>query len=289
MTLAPLPDTFTEPLVRLALDEDLGGIGGIGGIGDITTQAIVPPERIWKAALVARKPGVVAGLDLARMAFRLTEPSLAFDILKPDGSQVKTGERIALVHGFAAAIITAERVALNFLCHLSGIATATHKLVEAVKPHKAHIVCTRKTTPGLRAIEKYAVRAGGGINHRFGLYDAVLIKDNHIAVAGGIRKAVEKARETVGPSVKIELEVDTLEQLKQALDLPLDIVLFDNMDPATLKKAVALVDGRFITEASGGVTLENVNAIAATGVDRISVGFITHSAPILDIGLDEVG
>lgn len=279
--LTPLPDTLIEPLVRDALAEDLGGIG------DITTDTIIPPERMWKGALVARKPGIVAGLDLARMAFRLTDASIAFDVVMPDGAAVKPKDTIAVIHGPAKPIITAERVALNYLCHLSGIATATHNLVEAVKPHKARICDTRKTTPGLRALEKYAVLAGGGINHRFGLYDAVLIKDNHIAVAGGVREAVLKARAKVGPSVKIELEVDTLDQLQQALDLPIDIVLLDNMDVATLKKAVEMVGGRFVTEASGGVTLETVAAIASTGVDRISVGAITHSAPILDIGLDE--
>jgi nicotinate-nucleotide pyrophosphorylase (carboxylating) len=282
MKLAPLPDTLIEPLVRAALDEDLGGIG------DITTDAIVPPERLWKGALVARRPGIVAGIDLARMAFRLIDPSIAFDGRIADGSAVKPGDSIALVHGLAAAILTAERVALNFLCHLSGIATATQALVEAAKPHKAHICDTRKTTPTLRRLEKYAVLAGGGFNHRFGLYDAMLIKDNHIVIAGGVRAAVLKAREAMGPSVKMEVEIDTLDQLRDVLDLPIDIVLLDNMDAATLKEAVKLVDGRFITEASGGVTLKNVNAIAATGVDRISVGAITHSAGILDIGLDEL-
>jgi nicotinate-nucleotide pyrophosphorylase (carboxylating) len=204
-----------------------------------------------------------------------------------DGDRLKPNQIIATLQGPALAILSAERVALNFLCHLSGIATATHQLVEAVKPYKSQIVCTRKTTPGLRLVEKYAVRAGGGRNHRFGLDDAVLIKDNHRKAAGGIKAAVAKARKSTGHLVKIEIEVDTLKQLEEALAQPIDAVLLDNMDPKMLKKAVALVQGRVTTEASGGVTLKTVADIAASGVDVISVGWITHSAPILDIGLDE--
>ncbi len=281
MPLNPLPDILLEPLVRNALLEDLGRAG------DITTDAILPASQKWKGALVARQQGIVAGLDLVRIAFRLIDPSVRFQVKKTDGAKVKPNDVIATLSGSARAIITAERVALNFMCHLSGVATATHQLVQAVKPYRARICCTRKTTPGLRAVEKYAVRAGGGSNHRFGLDDAVLIKDNHIAAAGGVRKAVMRARENIGHLVKIELEVDTLEQLRQALDLPIDVVLLDNMKPAMLKKAVQMVNGRFITEASGGVNLETAPAIAASGVDMISVGWITHSAPILDIGLDE--
>ncbi len=281
MHFTPLSDVVIEPLVRNALQEDLGRAG------DVTTDAIIPVESKWKGALVARQEGVIAGLDLVRIAFRLTDPSTRIDVKKPDGSKVKPGDVIAAVSGPARAIITAERVALNFLSHLSGIATATHNLVQAVKPYKTRICCTRKTTPGLRILEKYAVRAGGGSNHRFGLDDAVLIKDNHIAVAGGVRQAVMRARENVGHLVKVELEVDTLEQLEEAVELPIDAVLLDNMSPATLKKAVALVKGRFPTEASGRVTVDTANEIAASGVDIISAGWITHSAPILDIGLDE--
>jgi len=281
MRLSPLPDIVIEPLVRHALLEDLGRAG------DLTTDAIIPPQKQWKGALVARKSGVLAGLDLARIAFRLIDPSIKFLAKKADGDRIKTGDVLATMTGSAASIITAERVALNYLCHMSGIATATRVLVEAVKPHKTRICCTRKTTPGLRALEKYAVRAGGGSNHRFGLDDAVLIKDNHIAVAGGVRQAVERARANVGHLVKIELEVDTLEQLREALKLPIDAVLLDNMTPAVLKKAVAMVKGRFTTEASGSVTADTAPAIAAAGVDIISAGWITHSAPILDIGLDE--
>jgi nicotinate-nucleotide pyrophosphorylase (carboxylating) len=281
MTLTPLPDILLEPIVRNALAEDLGRAG------DITTDAVIPADLIWQGALVARQPGVIAGLDLARLAFHTLDPSVIFEPHIKDGAAVKPKDKIATIKGKARAIITGERVALNFLSHLSGIATATHNLVEAVKPHKGRISCTRKTTPGLRLLEKYAVRAGGGINHRFGLDDAVLIKDNHIAAAGNIRTAVLRARDAVGHLVKIELEVDTLDQLKEALDLPIDCVLLDNMDPATLKQAVTLVNGRFTTEASGGITISTVNAIAASGVDVISTGWITHSAPILDIGLDE--
>ena len=242
---------------------------GFGPRGDITTEAIIPAEAKWTAALNVRQAGVVAGLDLARLAFYLFDPSVRFTPLKKDGDAVKAGDCLAKVEGPARSLLSAERVALNFLCHLSGIATETNKLVEAVKPHKARICCTRKTTPGLRAIEKYAVRAGGGSNHRFGLDDAVLIKDNHIAVAGGVRAAVERARNAIGHLVKVELEVDTLAQLDEAIALlpthPIDAVLLDNMDPATLRAAVEKVAGRMTTDASGGVTLKTVAAIAATG------------------------
>lgn len=281
MGLTPLPDVMLESLVRDALLEDLGRAG------DITSNAVIMPHHVFHGQLVARHPGVVAGIDLVRLTFRLIDPSVVFDPQTADGTAVKLGSAIAHVKGPARSILAGERVALNFLCHMSGIATATHNLVEAVKGTKAHICCTRKTTPGLRMIEKYAVRAGGGSNHRFGLDDAVLIKDNHIAAAGGIRPAVLRAREAVGHLVKIEFEVDTLEQLAEAITLPIDAVLLDNMDPPMLKKAVDLVAGRFVTEASGRVTLESAPAIAASGVDIISVGRITHSAPILDIGLDE--
>ena len=281
MALEALHDLLLEPLVRNALAEDLGRAG------DITTNAVIPADQKWSGVLAAREAGIIAGLDLARLTFRMLDASVDFELHMRDGAQIKSGSKIATISGSARAIITGERVALNFLSHMSGIATATNKLVEAAKPHKAKICCTRKTNPGLRLVEKYAVRAGGGINHRFGLDDAVLIKDNHIAAAGGIRQAVLRARESVGHLVKIELEVDSLEQLKEALNLPLDAVLLDNMDPATLKEAVGMVGGKFTTEASGRVTAETVNAIAASGVDVISCGWITHSAPILDIGLDE--
>ncbi|MER8480193.1 carboxylating nicotinate-nucleotide diphosphorylase [Mesorhizobium sp. M0045] len=283
MTLSPLPTVMLEPLVRAALLEDLGRAG------DLTTEAIVPKERQAGTVLAARQSGVVAGLDLAMLAFRLIDPDIEISVERADGSNVMDGEVIASVVGPARAILTAERTALNFLCHLSGIATATASIVAAVRGYGAKIVCTRKTTPGLRAVEKYAVRAGGGSNHRFGLDDAILIKDNHIAIAGGVRPALERARRRAGHLVKIEVEVDTLAQLEEVLGFAPDAVLLDNMSLADLRRAVAIVGGRAITEASGGIASDTARAIAATGVDLISVGRLTHSAPILDIGLDYWG
>ncbi|OCX21571.1 nicotinate-nucleotide diphosphorylase (carboxylating) [Mesorhizobium hungaricum] len=271
---------MVEPLVRAALLEDLGRAG------DLTTDAIVPADAIATMVLATRQPGVIAGLDVATLAFELIDPRTEITVVYPDGSSLSGGDVIATVRGPARALLTAERSALNFLCHLSGIATQTAAVVEAVRDHKAKIVCTRKTTPGLRALEKYAVRAGGGTNHRFGLDDAVLIKDNHIAIAGDIRTAVKRARTAAGHMVKIEVEVDTLDQLDMALAANVDAVLLDNMSVEQLTEAVAMVGGRAITEASGRVTAQTARAIAATGVDLISVGWITHSAPILDIGLD---
>lgn len=269
-----------EPLVRAALLEDFGRAG------DLTTDAVVPKDHHATTVLTARQAGTVAGLDLATLAFRLIDQSVDVKVHLPDGIAVAQGEIIASVSGPARAILTAERTALNFLCHLSGIATATASVVAAVRGHAAKIVCTRKTTPGLRAVEKYAVRAGGGANHRFGLDDAILIKDNHIAVAGGIRPAIERARAGAGHLVKIEVEVDTLAQLEEALPLAPDAVLLDNMSVDALRQAVAMVAGRAITEASGRITVNTASAVAATGVDLISIGWLTHSAPILDIGLD---
>lgn len=283
MTRPPLPRIMLEPLVRNALLEDLGRAG------DLTTDAIVPLNAKVETALVARQTGVVAGLDLARLAFELIDPAIAVNIAKPDGSLVHPGDVIATVSGPARGILTAERVALNFLGHLSGVASATASIVASIKGHKAQIVCTRKTTPGLRAVEKYAVRMGGGHNHRFGLDDAVLIKDNHVAIAGSVTEALARAREGVGHLVKIELEVDSLPQLEEALGAGVDAVLLDNMTPETLAKAVALVAGRAITEASGRVTPQTAPAIAACGVDLISIGWLTHSAAVLDIGLDVRG
>jgi nicotinate-nucleotide pyrophosphorylase (carboxylating) len=276
----PLPAILLEPLIRAALLEDLGRAG------DITTDSIVPAETRARLALNARQPGVVAGLDLAALAFRLVDPEISFETIRPDGCAVAPGDVIARAEGPARGLLTGERVALNFLCHLSGIASATAAIVAAVHPHKARITCTRKTTPGLRAVQKYAVRVGGGANHRFGLDDAVLIKDNHIAVAGGIRPAVERARAAIGHLVKIEIEVDTLDQLREVLTLPVDAVLLDNMTPEQLREAVLLVDGRLITEASGRITAATAPAVAASGVDLISIGWLTHSVPVLDIGLD---
>ncbi|PPQ29709.1 nicotinate-nucleotide diphosphorylase (carboxylating) [Rhodopila globiformis] len=276
----PLPTVMIEPAVRATLLEDLGRAG------DLTTDSIVPAEARASTALVARQAGVVAGLDFAATAFRLIDPSISVAVERPDGSRLAPGDRIATISGPARGILTAERTALNFLCHLSGVASATRGIADAIAGHKAQVCCTRKTMPGLRFAQKYAVRVGGGSNHRFGLDDAVLIKDNHVAIAGGVRTAVERARAGAGHLVKIELEVDTLEQLQQALALKVDAVLLDNMGPEMLRQAVGMVDGRAITEASGRIRPETAPAIAASGVDLLSVGWLTHSATVLDIGLD---
>ena len=280
MTVPPLPTIMIEPLVRAALLEDLGRAG------DITTDAVVPSDARATTALVARKPGIVAGLDCARIAFQLIEPALKFDTLRPDGSTIAAGETIATIAGPTRGILSAERVALNFICHLSGIASAAAAIVQSIRGTHARLVCTRKTMPGVRALQKYAVRVGGGFNHRFGLDDGVLIKDNHVAAAGGIAAAVTRARAAIGHLVKIELEVDTLAQLEEALQLKVDAVLLDNMSPEDLRRAVALVNGRLVTEASGRITPESAPAVAATGVDLLSSGWLTHSVTALDIGLD---
>lgn len=277
---APLPDLLVEPLVRAALAEDLGRAG------DITTDAIVPPDETGSAVMATRAAGVIAGLQPAAIAFRLLDPAMEVEILKPDGAAVAPGDAVMRVRGSARALLTAERVALNFACSLSGVATATADLVRRAAGHKAMITCTRKTTPGLRALQKAAVRAGGGANHRFGLDDAVLIKDNHVALAGGVAPAIARVRAAVGHLVKIEVEVDTLEQLRQAMAAAPDAVLLDNMPPDVLKDAVGMIAGRAVAEASGGITPETVADIAASGVDLISAGWLTHSAKSLDLGLD---
>jgi len=269
-----------EPIVRAALLEDLGRAG------DITSDAVVPAEARVEAVMAARQQGVVAGLEAGLLAFELLDPDLRIERVCPDGSRVERGQTVARISGRARPVLAAERSALNLVSRLSGVATATRSLVDAIGGHKAKIVCTRKTTPGLRILEKEAVRLGGGANHRFGLDDAMLIKDNHVALAGGVAAALQRAREHAGHLVKIELEVDTLDQLAEALDHGLDAVLLDNMDPPTLRRAVAMVAGRAVTEASGRITRETVPEIAAAGVDLISSGWITHSAPILDLGLD---
>lgn len=278
--LTPLPDLLVEPVVRRAYEEDLGLAG------DVTTQAVVPAEAQARALIRARQPGRIAGIRIAAFAFRFLDPAIQVEILKEDGQDVQPGEALARISGPARSILTAERTSLNLLGHLSGIATVTARIVASVRPHKTRIVCTRKTSPGLRALEKWAVRAGGGANHRFGLDDGILIKDNHIVVAGGIGPAVARANAFAGHMVRIEVEVDTLEQLDEALAAGVDAVLLDNMSPETLRQAVTRVDGRAITEASGRITEETAPAIAASGVDLISVGWITHSAPTLDVGLD---
>ena len=279
-----LPEPLIASAVAGALAEDLGLAG------DVTTDAVIAPEATASAVFAARKPGVIAGLQVAAATFRHLDPAVKIQVFTPDGEAVEPGKVIARASGNARALLTAERVALNFLGRMSGIATLTRRYVDAVAGTRAQIADTRKTTPGLRAFEKYAVRAGGGMNHRIGLFDAVLIKDNHIAVAGGVGQAVAAARARVGHMVKIEVEVDTLDQLGEALQHHIEAVLLDNMTPDQLAKAVRIVAGRAVTEASGGVNLDTVRAIAEAGVDLISVGALTHSATVLDIGLDiEIG
>jgi nicotinate-nucleotide pyrophosphorylase (carboxylating) len=276
----PPPRPIVEEAVRRAFAEDLGRAG------DITTAATVDAASRSTARIVARRAGTLAGVAIAREAFLQLDPSLEFVADAADGDAVARGATIARLGGSSRSLLTAERTALNILGHLSGIATATRSLVDAVAGTKATIVCTRKTTPGLRALEKYAVRCGGGGNHRFGLDDAVLIKDNHLVAAGGVAPAVRRARAHVGHLVKVECEVKSLAELDEALAERVDAVLLDNMNPELLRQAVERVAGRVLTEASGGITLETVRAVAESGVDLISVGWITHSAPCLDVALD---
>jgi nicotinate-nucleotide pyrophosphorylase (carboxylating) len=280
--LVPPPPLLYESLLRRALKEDLGRAG------DLTTDAVVPVELRAVAEVLVRRAGRLAGLIPALRAFTLLDPGCETELRVPDGSDVDAGATVARVRGPARALLTAERTALNLLGRLSGIATATREMVAAVGDHPAAVVCTRKTTPGLRALEKWAVRAGGGANHRFGLDDAVLIKDNHRILAGGVRPAVERARARVGHLVKIEVEVDRLEELDEALEVGVDAVLLDNMTPEELREAVRRCRsaGGVLTEASGGITPQTVGEVAATGVDLISVGWLTHSAPALDVAMD---
>lgn len=280
MTPGPLPRLLLEPLVRDALAEDLGRAG------DLTTDAVVPVGARDAFVITARAGGTVAGLDLAHLAFTLVDPGVRFTPYLQDGDRVRAGSRIARVEGPARALLTAERVALNFLGHLSGVASATATIVDAVAHTSTRVCCTRKTTPGLRTVEKYAVRCGGGANHRFGLDDAVLVKDNHVAVAGSVTEAVRRVRAAVGHLVAIEVEVDSLDQLEELLRSPVDAVLLDNMPPEVTAEAVRLVAGRMVTEASGTVTAATAPALAEAGVDLVSAGWITHSAPVLDLGLD---
>lgn len=280
VAVVPPARLLYRSVLRAAMIEDLGTAG------DLTTDAIVGPTVTADATIVARSAGRVAGLDAATATFELLDAAVVIDHRTSDGTDVGAGTVLTRVHGPARAILTAERVALNLLGHLCGIATATAQLVDAVGDHPTRIAPTRKTTPGLRLLERHAVRAGGGVDHRFGLTDGVLIKDNHIAVAGSITAAVERARHRVGHMVKIEVEVDTLEQLDEAAGLAIDAVLLDNMPPPMLAEAVGRVPAGVVTEASGGITVDTVPAIAATGVDLISTGWITHSAPALDVGMD---
>lgn len=281
--IPPLSPIILDPIVRLALAEDLGRAG------DLTTDATIPPETQLSVVVAARKSGVIAGLDAASYSARLVDPELTLEIEKPDGSRLTPGDVVARMSGSARSILTAERTVLNFLGRLSGVATLTRQYVDAVAHTNAKIVCTRKTTPGHRALEKRAVRCGGGTSHRYGLDDAILIKDNHIAACGGsIADTLARARAYAGHLRMIEIEVDTLDQLEQALQHGPHAILLDNMSLDQLREAVRVTAGRVTLEASGGVTLETVAAIAETGVDFISSGTLTHSAPNLDLGLDVV-
>ncbi|HEX3916418.1 MAG TPA: carboxylating nicotinate-nucleotide diphosphorylase [Caulobacteraceae bacterium] len=278
--LEPLPDLLIEPIVRAALAEDLGRAG------DITSAACIEADARLTAQFATRKTGVVAGLACARLAIAVLEPAARFETIGKDGDWVQAGAPLARVDANARALLSAERVALNLLGRLCGVATLTRAYVDAVAGTGATITDTRKTTPGLRALEKYAVRCGGGVNHRFGLDDAILIKDNHVAAAGGVAPAIRRAKSVLGHLVKVECEVDGLDQLAEALAERPDVIMLDNFSLADLRTAVALAKGKVVLEASGGVTLGTVRPIAETGVDVISVGALTHSAPVLDIGLD---
>ena len=278
--IAPLPDLLIEPIVRASLAEDLGRAG------DVTALACIDADARLAASFGARKAGTIAGLACARLAILALDPAATFETLVGDGDQVEAGTVLARVDANARALLSAERTALNLLGRLSGIATLTRAYVDAVVGTSASITDTRKTTPGLRALEKYAVRCGGGVNHRFGLDDAILIKDNHVAACGGVRPAIERARAFAGHLVKVECEVDSLDQFDQALAAGPDVIMLDNFSLEDLREAVARNAGRLVLEASGGVNLDTVAAIAATGVNVISVGALTHSAPVLDIGLD---
>ena len=268
------------PLVQAALAEDLGRRG------DVTSQATIPVDMSAQLQIRARQAGVICGMDLAKLAFAMVDADIEFIAQVIDGESVAAGAVLAVVRGNARQLLTAERTALNFLTHLSGIATATRQIVDSVADYPAQITCTRKTIPGLRTVQKYAVRCGGGRNHRLGLDDAILIKDNHIAIAGDITTAIEQAQNFAGHLIPIEVEVDTLAQLALALDAGVSLVLLDNMSPNILRQAVAMCQGRAKTEASGGITPKSVQAVAETGVDFIAMGYLTHSTTALDIGLD---
>ncbi|MES2032892.1 MAG: carboxylating nicotinate-nucleotide diphosphorylase [Pseudomonadota bacterium] len=278
--IAPLPDLLIEPIVRAALAEDLGRAG------DVTALACIDADSRIEAVFATRKEGRIAGLACARLALQALDPTAQFDVVIRDGADAQAGAVIARVEARARALLSAERTGLNLLGRLSGVATLTRAYVRAVEGTKARITDTRKTTPGLRALEKYAVRCGGAVNHRFGLDDAILIKDNHVAACGGVAKAITRARAYAGHLMKVECEVDGLDQLAEALDAHPDVVMLDNFSLEDLRVAVGMTAGRVVLEASGGVNLDTVRAIAETGVDVISVGALTHSAPVLDIGLD---
>lgn len=281
LSFAPVPDLVLEPLVRAALMEDLGTYG------DITTRTVIPAQTRYSARIQAREAGVVSGMQIAALAFRLLDPTLAVTLHLPDGSPMAKGDVLMEIEGAATSILSAERVALNFSGRLCGIATLTSQFVAAAEGTKTRITCTRKTTPGLRLVEKQAVLHGGGFNHRFSLSDAILIKDNHIAAAGGIAPVLEAVKARASHMIRVEIEVDRLDQLAEVLEVGgADVVLLDNMDTPTLRDAVGMVDGRLVTEASGNMKLDRIAEVAATGVDYISSGALTHSARTLDLGLD---
>ena len=281
-TIAPLPSILLSPFVKQALEEDLGRRG------DVTSIAIIDEMQTASLQIVSREDGIIAGIDLAKIAFLEVDSTIKFKAMVKDGNTIQKGTIIAIVYGNARALLAAERTALNFLTHLSGIATEVYKIKSIVQDYPVEITCTRKTIPGLRILQKYAVRAGGGRNHRMGLDDAILIKDNHIAVAGSITEAIRRAKAYAGHLIPIEVEVDTIDQLKLALEEGINLVLLDNMPPETLKEAVKLCQGKCLTEASGGISPETVLEVAKTGVNFIAMGWITHSAKSLDIGLDYV-
>jgi nicotinate-nucleotide pyrophosphorylase (carboxylating) len=270
-----------EELVRRAILEDVGA-------GDITSEAIIPADKTCVAVMIAKEEGIICGHLVGQATFLSMDPTITYEVLAPEGSAVIKGQEVARISGNARAILTAERVALNFMQRMSGIATQTHILSESIKYYHARLVDTRKTTPGLRLVEKYAVRTGGGINHRYGLHDAILIKDNHIAVAGSIREAVMAARKRATHISRIEVEVENLEELQLALEVGADIILLDNMDVDTMRKAVEITAGKAILEASGGITSDNLEEVARTGVDIISMGALTHSVKALDLSLEIV-
>lgn len=278
--LNPPHALLVEPIVRHALDEDFGRAG------DLTTDLLIPAGNTARAVIAARENGVLSGLIAAVPAFRMVDTDIRIELSARDGSAISAGQVVASVEGPARSILMAERVALNFLVHLSGVATATRTLVSQVAGTNARIICTRKTIPGLRLLQKYAVRCGGGLNHRFGLDDAILVKDNHIAAVGGLAAVMSRLRGQLGPMVKVEVEVDNLAQLEEALALGFDAILLDNMPPEMMRRAVAITAGRAVLEASGGITPDRVRAVAETGVDYISSGALTHSVRSLDLGLD---
>lgn len=272
---------YYEEIIRQALREDLG-------FQDITTEAIISENQVSTAEITAKEEGILAGMDIAKRAFTLLDDRISFEAKAKDGEYIYPGQAVAVIEGKTRALLGAERVALNLLQRMSGIATGTHKAVECIKGFPCHLIDTRKTTPGLRGLEKYAVRMGGGYNHRFGLFDAILIKDNHIAAAGGITQAVNLVREKVGHMVKVEIETETLAQVEEALQTPVDIIMLDNMSPEKMKEAVQLIDKKVLVEASGGITLDSLVKVAETGVDLISLGWLTHSIKALDLSLNIV-